>query len=114
MILNTISLPYKTKRPINEIALEGEQQVDYRNDYKLHSTKHPKNNYIMKSSQTPFNKAPKQLSYILNLQVCVCVYPGSFQALPGPLFFCFFKFFLWVLFSVTVITRRVHYAPGSH
>jgi len=51
MILNTISLPYKTKRPINEIALEGEQQVDYRNDYR------------MKSSQTPFNKAPKKQLY---------------------------------------------------
>jgi hypothetical protein len=27
---------------------------------------------------------------------------------------CFVFFFWWVLFSVTVITRRVHYAPGSH
>ncbi len=37
---------------------------------------------------------PRQ-SYILNLQVYLSICPGSFQALPGPLFFCFFLFFFY-------------------
>jgi hypothetical protein len=44
------------------------------------------------------------LSYILKLHVCLSVCPGSFWALPGPLFvlFLFFFFFCGVLFSVSV------------
>ncbi len=56
------------------------------------------------------------LSYILNLQ-CLSVCPGSFQALPGPLFFCFFFFFfnffygfcfLWQLLLDGCIMHQVH------
>ncbi len=56
-----------------------------------------KNIIFKKSSKTNQNIILQDiiitLSYILNLQVCLSVCPGSFQALPGPLFFCFFFFF---------------------